>query len=148
KQNWPNLFVPLAPVSPDFFRAMGTTIIQGRHFEAADDERSTGVAIVNRAFARQFCADGALGRRFHSILSEQCADCLPSAPAELEIVGIAADVHQQGLDRPAEPQIYVPFAQAAQPAFHVILATNGNPGALAAPLRSTIFELNHQVPLY
>ena len=80
--------------------------------------------------------------------SERCAGCAPGKPAELEVVGIAADVHQQGLDQPAEPEMYVPFAQAPQSGFHIVLATNGNPGVLAAPLRSTVFALDHQAPVY
>ena len=104
--------------------------------------------IVNRAFARQFCPDGALGKRFRSMATEHCAGCAPGKPVELEIVGIAADVHQQGLDRPAEPEIYVPFAQAPQSGFDIVLAANDNPGVLAAPLRSTVFELNHETPVY
>jgi hypothetical protein len=52
--------------TPNFFRAMGTTIVQGRAFHEDDNERSPGVAIVNRAFARQFYPGGALGKWFHS----------------------------------------------------------------------------------
>jgi len=148
RETWGNLRVALTAVTPDFFRAMGTAIVQGRHFNLDDNENSPGVAIVNRAFARQFSPGGVLGKRFHSMASEYCAGCAPGVPAELDIVGIAADVHQQGLDRPAEPEIYVPFAQAPQADFHVVLATNGNPGVLAAPLRSTVFALNHRAPVY
>jgi putative ABC transport system permease protein len=147
RETWEKLRVRLIGVTPDFFRAMGTTIVQGRHFSPEDNQSSPGVAIVNRAFARQFCAGGALGKRFHSMAPEYCAGCAPGKPSELEIVGIAADVHQQGLDRPVEPEIYVPFAQEPQSGFHVVLATNGNPGVLAAPLRSTVFALNHQTPV-
>jgi putative ABC transport system permease protein len=148
RETWGNLRVPLIGVTSDFFRAMGTTIVQGRPFTVDDNESSPGVVIVNRAFARQFCPDGALGKRLRSMATERCAGCAPGKPAELEIVGIAADVHQQGLDRPAEPEIYVPFAQAPQSGFHVVLAANDNPGVLAAPLRSTVFALNHQTPVY
>ncbi len=148
RETWGNLRMPLIAATPDFFRAMGTPIVQGRHFTRDDNEDSPGVAIVNRAFARQFCPGGALGKRFHSMVSESCADCAPGKPAELEIVGVAADVHQQGLDHPAEPEIYVPFAQAPQSGFHVVLAAGSNPGALAAPLRSMIFARNHLAPVY
>jgi putative ABC transport system permease protein len=148
RETWGNLRVPLIGVSPDFFRAMGRTILQGRHFSLDDDESSPGVAIVNRAFVSQFCPGGALGKRFHSMAPEYCPGCARGKPAELEIVGIAADVHQQGLDRPAEPEIYVPFAQAPQSGFYVVLVASGNPGALGAPLRSMVFALNHQVPVY
>ena len=106
------------------------------------------MAIVNRAFARQFFSGDALGKRFHSMASEHCATCAPGKPTDLLVVGIVADVHQQGMDRPAEPEIYVPFAQSPRANFHVVLATNGNPGALSAPLRSTIFALDHQTPVY
>jgi putative ABC transport system permease protein len=127
---------------------MGTAILQGRSFHEDDNESSPGVAIVNRAFGRQFCPGGALGRRFHSMAAEHCAGCEPGKPAELEVVGIAADVHERGLDQPAEPEIYVPFAQAPRSSFHIVIATYGNPGALSAPLRSTILALDHQAPVY
>jgi putative ABC transport system permease protein len=106
------------------------------------------VAIVNRAFVRKFCPGGALGKRFHSIAQERCAGCAAGRPAELEVVGIAADVHQRGLDDPAEPEIFVPFVQAPRDNFDIVLATNGNPGVLSAPLRSTVFALDHRVPVY
>jgi putative ABC transport system permease protein len=44
--------------------------------------------------------------------------------------------------------MYLPFAQAPQVSFNIVLATNGNPGVLSAPLRSTILALDHQAPVY
>jgi putative ABC transport system permease protein len=145
---WLKLRTPLVGVTSDFFRAMGTPLVRGRTFDDGDDERSPGVAIVNRAFARQFFSGDALGKRFHSMASEHCSTCAPGKPTDLLVVGIVADVHQQGVEHPTEPEIYVPFAQAPRANFHVVLATNGNPGALSAPLRSRIFTLNHQAPVY
>ena len=148
RETWLKLRTPLVGVTPDFFRAMGTPVTRGRPFHDHDDEGSPGVAIVNRAFARQFFSGDALGKQFHSMASEHCAGCAPGKPTDLLVVGIVADVHQQGVEHPSEPEIYVPFAQAPRANFHVVLATNGNPGALSAPLRSTIFALNHQTPVY
>jgi putative ABC transport system permease protein len=148
RETWPKLRVPLISGTPDLFGAMGTAIVEGRAFHEADNEISPGVAIVNRAFARQFYPGGALGQRFHSMMPEHCAGCAPGKPVELEVVGIAADVHQQGLDRPAEPEVYLPFAQAPRAAFNIVLATNGNPGLLSAPLRSIVLALDQQVPVY
>ncbi len=148
RETWLKLRVPLISVTPDFFRAMGTTMVAGRAFNEADNERSPGVAIVNRAFARQFYPYGAVGKRFHSMVSEHCAGCDSGKSVELQVVGIAADVHQQGLDHAAEPEMYLPFAQAPEVSFNIVLATNGNPGVLSAPLRSTVFALDHQAPVY
>jgi putative ABC transport system permease protein len=148
RQTWQSLRVPMISVTPDLFRAMGTAILQGRSFHEDDNESRPGVAIVNRAFVRQYSPGGALGRRFHSMAAEHCTSCEPGKPAELEVVGIAADVHERGLDQPAEPEIYVPFAQAPRSSFHIVIATSGNSGALSAPLRSTILALDHQAPVY
>ena len=148
REAWLKLRTPLVGVTPDFFRAMSTPIVQGRTFNDDDDARSPGVAIVNRAFARQFFSGGALGKQFHSMAAELCASCAPGKPTDLLVVGVVADIHQQGVDRPAEPEIYVPFAQSPRGNFHVVLTSNGNPGALSASLRSTIFALDHHAPVY
>jgi predicted permease len=148
RETWLKLRVPLIGVTPNLFRAMGTPIVQGRAFNEGDNESSPAVAIVNRAFARQFHPGGALGMRFHSMVSEHCAGCLPGKPVELQVVGIVADVHQRGLDHPAEPELYLPFAQSPQVGFNIVLATNGNPGVLSAPLRSTVGALDHQTPVF
>ena len=148
RETWLKLRVPLISVTPDVFRAMGTTIIQGRAFSEHDNEISPAVAIVNRAFARKFYPAGAIGKRFHSMVSEHCAGCMAGQPVDLELVGIAADVHQQGLDHPAEPEMYLPFAQAPQASFNIVLATNENPGVLSAPLRATVLAVNRQAPVY
>ena len=53
-------------ISPGFLRAMGTRLIAGRDFTAADDERAPLVAIVNESFARRFLAATApLAARFY-----------------------------------------------------------------------------------
>ena len=142
------LRTPLVGVTPDFFRAMSTPIVQGRAFEEGDDERSAGVAIVNRAFARQLFSGDALGKRFRSMAAELCAGCAPGKPTDLLVVGVVADIRQQGVDRPAEPEIYVPFAQSPRGNFHVVLSAGRNAGALSASLRATIFALDHHAPVY
>jgi putative ABC transport system permease protein len=148
RETWLKLRTSMISVTPNLFRAMGTTIVQGRAFDDGDNEGSPGVAIVNRAFARQYYPGGALGKWFHSLVPEHCGGCAPGKPVELQVVGIAADVRQRGLDHPAEPEVYVPFAQAPEVGFNIVLATNGNPGVLSAALRSTVLALDHQAPVY
>src|SRR5262249_10963132 len=38
-------------VGPDYFRTLRTTVLQGRDFQAADDDHAERVAIVNQAMA-------------------------------------------------------------------------------------------------
>jgi len=145
---WHEFSVPLISVSPDFFRAMGITIIQGRAFSDDDNGTSPGVVIVNQMFARTFMSGNALGKRLHSVVPERCAGCSVDKGAELQVVGIVADVHQQGPQQPTRPELYVPFVQSPPVSFSIALATNGNRGGLSRTLRSTVFALNHQVPVY
>ncbi len=48
--------MPIINVTPDYFRTVGTAIIQGRAFNVEDAASSLPVAIVSRAFAKQYFA--------------------------------------------------------------------------------------------
>jgi predicted permease len=92
-------------VSPGFFSAMGTELLEGRDFSDADREDAAEVAIVNESFARRFLSLGpAAGRRF-GIAAE--------APAALEIVGVVEDSKWLGLREDPVPMYYRPFLQSA-----------------------------------
>ena len=79
---------------------------------------------------------------------QHCANCSWNEPAELQIVGIAEDVRQHGLEQPVEPEVYLPFAQAAKVAFNIVIATTGNPAGLVPALRTIIRSVNREVPVF
>src|SRR5206468_5670372 len=50
-------------ISPEYFKTMGITLLEGRDFDARDTGTKTTVAIVNRKFATHFFGDkSAIGR--------------------------------------------------------------------------------------
>jgi putative ABC transport system permease protein len=69
------------------------------------------------------------------------------------VVGIVGDVRHRGLDAEPRPEIYLPHAQfpagTGTPlrTMRLVLRTDGNPGALAAPLRAALAELDPDIPL-
>jgi predicted permease len=87
-------------VAPGFFSTMGTALITGRDFEWNDIYDTHTVAIVSRNLAVDMWGSpqAALGKR----IREGAAD------PWREIIGVAADVHGEGLDKPASATAYWP----------------------------------------
>lgn len=88
-------------VTPDYFRALGMTLIRGRSFTDADRADAPPVVIVNTAFVDRYLA----GR-------EPVGRVLLFGPAARhEIVGVVNDARYRDLEQPADPTFYVPLAQ-------------------------------------
>jgi putative ABC transport system permease protein len=100
------------------------------------------VAVISRELARRYWPRGGeLGAR---ITFEDPAD--PEA-AWLTVVGVAGDVRQEALGRPAYPQVYLPLAQAPARSLVIAARTAGDPLALAPALRAVLKELDADLPL-
>lgn len=114
-------------VGPDYFRAMGISLLRGRPFEERESNREASrVVIVNQALAERFWPAGdSLGQRVRMI-----ADAASREMPEAEIVGVAADVreHIVGAGNALGPQIYVPFGQEYQPNMSLHLRTTAVTG--------------------
>lgn len=86
--------------SPEFAPAMGIEILAGRDIEGSDDATSAPVAVVNRTFARAAWQDAeAVGRT------------LLVGGRTIEIVGVAEDVREFGLQSDAPAAVYLPIPQ-------------------------------------
>jgi putative ABC transport system permease protein len=97
-------------VSPGYFDVFRIPIERGRGFSEHDNHSAPGVAIINQAMARVFWPDGdPVGDRI--IIGKGYAPGFDE-PAR-EIVGISADIHDEALDTPPSPTIYVPIGQMA-----------------------------------
>src|SRR5262249_22033262 len=92
-------------VEPDYLKAMGIPLKQGRFFNQQDNERASPVAVIDEVFARQyFGSSNPLGRRV-SFDDDQSS----------EIIGVVGHVKQWSLDAddrgPVQAQFYEPFRQ-------------------------------------
>jgi putative ABC transport system permease protein len=88
-------------VSAGYFATMDIPIIMGRTFAAGGDSGIPPVAVVSATVAaRSWPGVNPLGRTFR----------LGSADAKpVTVIGVAADVHEQGLTSDTLPQIYMPI---------------------------------------
>jgi putative ABC transport system permease protein len=90
-------------VSPDFFKTLSIPLLEGRLLDARDRLGSPETIVVNQAFRRRFFPDeDPIGHRITIGRGD---------PVWLEIVGVVGDIHQNGLDRDAEPWFYQCYFQ-------------------------------------
>jgi putative ABC transport system permease protein len=130
-----------APISPTYFRAFRIPIVRGRAFTDQDVGGAPGVAIINQAMAKRFWPNG-------NPLADRISIGKGLGPRmELvgrQIVGIAGDVRDGGLNRDPQPIMYVPWAQ--MPDAHSanllditpvawIVRTRGEPYALSGSIQ-------------
>ena len=132
-------------VSADYLRALGVPLRRGRHFDETDVATSMPVTIVNEAMARRYWpGEDALGRRFKLY---GASDDTPW----VTVVGITADVRQNGIDEPIKPEMYFPYAQCdyvevfAPKTFAV--RTTGDPAALAPAIQREIASIDRNQPV-
>jgi putative ABC transport system permease protein len=141
------------PVSDRYFDVMGIRLLRGRAFGTADRVAlpanspitfsvDAGAAVVNETFARRFWSDGdALGHRVKQGFPE-------TTGRWIEIVGVVADVKTQGLDQPADMQVYLPLWQRPVPFGSFVARTTQDPERLKRAMEAAIHEVDPDLPVY
>jgi macrolide transport system ATP-binding/permease protein len=126
-------------VNAQYFDALRIPVHRGRTFTETDDEKTTGVAIVNQTMAKKFWPDqDAIGKRF-SIKG--------AAGPFLEVVGIVQDGKYKGVIEDPQPYFYRPLSQVYMPmrTFHV--RTSVPPDSLAGLVQEQVRELAPTLPV-
>ena len=126
-------------VTPAYFAAMGIPIKEGRGFTDADRIGAADVAVVSQSLARTFWPDSsAIG---HYLLYEW------DRPERVRIVGVAADVRDDGPQIQPYLEIYRPLSQFPYGSMALVVKGAGDPAAFATPVRDAIREIDRDLPL-
>jgi predicted permease len=134
------------PVSRDYFRTVGMTIISGRPFTQQDDQDHPGVAIVNEAFAHKYLPPGkALGQRIQPVLPAQLWN--NERLTSFEVVGIVRNVKSAGWNAESEPTYYLPATQAPFQAMTILVRTRNDPATLVSALRNAVQTIDPTQPV-
>jgi putative ABC transport system permease protein len=133
-------------VTPDYMKALGIPLLRGRHFAASDSAESMPVAVVNEAMVRQYWhGSDPLGRRLKVGTSEDAEN------PWMTVVGVVADVRQTDVSEPAQPEMYVPYAQADYLEVFapktLAIRVSGDRGTLVADVRREIAAVDPNQPV-
>jgi len=134
--------------SPDFFRVMSIPVLQGRVFDARDNEKSRPVAIVNEALVREyFPHESALGKEIRFVAGQE----IDQNNSWVTIVGVVGTVKRtivyQEMGYTSPPAVYRPLDQVAGGSMGIIVHTAGSPLALRPALERAVSDLDKDVPV-
>ncbi len=113
--------------TPDYFATMGTRVLRGRPFTAADREGTPRVAVVSEAMASVLWP----GRDAIGQCMIIAADTMPCTT----VIGVAENAFQRSLTTDQRFRYYLPIAQSGQVPEAVLVRVKQNPGAQLEPLR-------------
>ena len=124
-------------VTPGYFNAMQTTLLRGRFPNQSDTQNNALITVVNSAFERVYFPDkNTVGKQLGL-----------GGRGQATIVGVVADLKQEGIDRPAQPAVFVPSTQIIPHAVTFFVRGRGNRPALLNVARIVVHSVNKVVPL-
>ena len=125
-------------VTPGYFDVVGTRLVQGRAFSAADGPDGPFVAIVNEAWVRQRLGGGeVLGQVLRFTDTDE---------RQVTVVGVVEDVIQGRAQEGSLPAVYVPHTQADWP-FVQVVARLALPASVVVPeVRKALTVFSPYVP--
>jgi putative ABC transport system permease protein len=158
-----NQLVERHSVSPEYFRALGVRLLQGRVFTPADIESALALdirfrqlyegdtrppadltnkivspCVINESMARFFWPDQSpLGKMF-----SQGSDNGPWK----QVVGVVSDVRQWSLTQKTVPEAYDPFDGGSRQ--FLVLHTSAPPSSVTAQVRRVLAQIDPALPLY
>jgi putative ABC transport system permease protein len=131
-------FIDVEAISPQWFQTMRVALRSGREFTATDNAQAPKVVIVNETFARRFWPnENPLGKRI----------VVGRWPKPAEVVGIAADIKNKGLEQDTQAQLYLPFPQLPWGNMNLLVRTAVAPSSIISAVRTQIANLDPDQPV-
>ena len=143
----PTLAAGVPKIEAGYFKTMGIPLLAGREFTARDTADAPKVAIVSERIVREYFpagANAALGQRVRVGVFNPEGEWLT-------VVGVVADIRQQGLDQNVKPMVYAPFQQErATPLllrFVSFVARTATPASVVEGIRAEIRRAAPDLPI-
>jgi predicted permease len=124
-------------VSPGYFHAAGTTLLEGRDISWHDDKNSAHVAVINEEFARKiFGSVHVLGRYFKQ----------EEGGTRIQVVGVAENGKYFQLTEDQKPALFEPLLQSPSSTVSLVVRSERDPQQLAVEIRGSLLGLDAALP--
>ncbi len=125
-------------VTPDYLRAMGMTLVEGRDFNWSDTPTSTKVIIINQAAAkREWPGHDPIGKLAINFGSDN---------HDVRVVGVVANVHESSVEENPSPAIFVPITQNDPIGSNLVIRSALPLGVLSPSVMSALRSINPGQP--
>jgi predicted permease len=125
-------------ISPEYFHAAGTSLLQGRDLTWQDDKSAPRVAVINKEFARRIfgSAAKAMGGYFKR-----------EDGTRVQVVGVVEDGKYFQLTEDQRVAVFFPFLQSPTGLTCLVVRSERDPQQLAGAIRSTLRNLDDSLPV-
>jgi predicted permease len=129
-------------VDQRYFAALRIPLLQGRIWNTDENNRGDFIAVVNQAFATRYLSSStALGRQLRIpglIPRNRYQTASAQSTAWRQIIGVVGDARNDGLDRPVDPAIYLPYTTVIGPYGQFFVRTQRDPLAYLHSIRAAV----------
>ncbi|HYL92267.1 MAG TPA: ABC transporter permease [Alphaproteobacteria bacterium] len=126
-------------ISPEYFRAAGTSLLSGRAFTWHDDKDASPVAVINQELARKIfgSVDNALGKYYKT-----------RDGTRIQVVGVVEDGKYENLTEEPQSAVFLPIPQSPSSETYLVVRADRDPQQLAGAMRSTLREVDAGLPFF
>jgi predicted permease len=131
----------LGMVSPEYFSLLRIPVLSGRIWDQAETMRGAPLAVINATMARLYWPNGgAVGQslRIPDLKNGPFRVLAPSVGQSFQIVGVVADVRNDGLGQTVKPAVYVPYTLDMEVYTEILVHTNGSLSSVYRAVREQV----------
>ena len=133
--------------SEGYFPTLGIRFLRGRGLSEMEVNEARRVAVVNQTLARKyFGQEDPIGREIKLVMLATQVDPPVENPV-FQIVGVVADVKNQGIQEPVVPEAFIPYTMTGSFERGVLVRTSGDPAAMLNAVRREIWAVDRNVAL-
>lgn len=132
-------------VSASYFGVLHIPLLSGNLWNSSESIHGAQVGLINQAMEEQlFGGQNPIGQFIRLPKMSYLQYSLP-APKEggwIEIIGVVGNIVNNGLNRPVEPALYMPFSTLLARGTQILVRTKGQPLALLSTIQNSVQKFN------
>jgi len=131
-------------VGPNYFSTMHIPLRAGRDFQPEELTQERHVVIVDQAFVDRYLSGvNPLGQK--AVIFMKSLEESKNPPCE--IIGVAGDVRQIGLDSPVQPTVYWPHPELLYDEMAILVRTANDPLVSVSAVRNELRQMDPELPM-